>query len=162
MSDLSNKVAQIAVDRFSKRLARLNQRTKNILTDYFDNPDQTHKTLAERYGVSIARVGKVLRSDVALFLFKDLASRKVQSLTPKSAQVLSNLLKTWKEQPETARKVAEKVLTETKVINAPTLIVKNQFEALSHEDLKRYVHQADKLPEPVIEGEIVENDDPSV
>lgn len=145
----------------TQALSSLSPRSREIALYAFQNPKLTQAEVADHFGISRARISQVLRSNRVLAAFNAMARQKVKNMVPKAVNAVDRLLDMVNEEPETARKAAETILRETKVLGAPEIVVRNQFENMDDSDLRRMLRDAGGIPERIIEGELVEDEPPS-
>lgn len=119
------------------------------------NPNWTQEQIAKECGVSQPRVSSILRHKKVIAAFPILARRKMRSMVPKAVRKFEELMDQT-ENLEVSRKVTERVLTESKVLDAPEIHVKNSVEVKTTDELQQILKQATSLPTNVVDAELVD------
>ena len=129
-----------------------------ILEAHFDNPTLTQKQLAEKMGISQARVSAILRHPRVIKAFPGIARQRIKSALPRATAKLVELMDQTTNL-EVSRKSTFKILENEKVLdNTQTFVHKNQFELMRPEELNDILNRAKAIGNPVIDAEIVENE----
>lgn len=154
---LRKELINQATSVFAKELFKLQPRTREIVLAYCDNPSITREELAQKFKCSTRWISKLLNSSRIVQVFKVIGRRKLERLVPQGTDVFARLVAPAmvEKNPAEARKAAETILRESKVLGIPELRLINQFENMSHSDLCKFMQDAGALPEPAIDAEIV-------
>lgn len=137
------------------REMKLSKRMEEIVLFAFSNPHLNQSELATRFDVSPQRISQIMKSERVLATFPMLAKRAVKSLVPKAISKLEHLME-QKENYAVSAKMVEKVLDTEHVLMPHTQVVLHRLEMLPIEELQKIVNTAKTLPEPSIEGELIE------
>lgn len=125
--------------------------------DYIMNPDETYRTIAERYGVSHAHVGVVakregwvdLRRQKQEAIYKKTEEKEIDSRAERAMQVQSVADKLLAKISQAIELVtAENLLVNTKSIRALSgalMDIRSIFDLRSKEDLAEQAARIDKL-----------------
>lgn len=139
---------------------KLGENARKILALRFEQPDWTHKQIAQAVGVSTGRVGQILNHPRVLAAMPQISKQRITSMLPKAVSTYEKLLEQTINSI-TAEKVANRILTNEKVFSDQTTEVKvsGSITLKSVQELREIVAKASQLPENVIDAEVVEPSD---
>jgi hypothetical protein len=132
-----------------------------IVIARFDYPTLSQLELAKKVGVSQPRIHAVLNHPKVIKAFPVLAHKRISGMMPKAVKKYEQLMDQT-QNLEVSRKVTERVLESSKVLDSDPKVQVNIFQNMSNTDLKKYLQrdttQMDTSEGPVIDAEIVEED----
>lgn len=139
----------------------LTQRMRQIVEFVFDNPMLEHQAIADHFKISRTRVYVILHHPKVLDAYPVLARNKIRGMVPKAIKRFNDLMN-QEANLAVSEKVTTRVLDSQKVL-APVEIT--HIHELGHatiDELHRIVNQSQQILEPVIDGELINPDDPQV
>lgn len=136
-------------------MKELPKRCNEIVTYFLTNPNAKQHEIAKHFGITQGRVSTVLRSPAVVQHYPILQRRMLQShFAPKAFKALEELVD-QKVNLQVREKVVTKILTETKVFDAPDLRVEHSIELKPLNELQTIVRKAQIAPDSVVEGEVI-------
>jgi hypothetical protein len=140
---------------------RLGETARKALQLKFDHPEYTMKQMGEMLGVSATRIGQIMRHPRFIQMLPWVARQRIQDMAPSAAKAYQALI-AQNVNLQVKEKAASKVLSETKVFDAPTIRVEGEITLRSVRELEQIVRKAADQPQDVIEAEIIPPENPSV
>lgn len=133
---------------------KLTPRIQEILTYYFNYPTSSYKEIAEHFGISIQRISQIMNHPRVLEAHPILAKRRIKSLVPKAVGKLEELMMQTTNM-NVSEKVVSKILDSEKVLEPQERKIVHELQFKSTQDLQKIIQDAQALPQPVFEAEIV-------
>jgi len=132
---------------------------KSVIQARFDYPNDTQKQLAERLGISQVRVGQILNHPRIKAAFPQKAKDHLQAMLPKAVKKYEKLLD-QSVNLEVSRKVADRLLDHSKVLDQETQIRINVIAEMPTDKVVAIVRDGLKIDQKdVFDGEIVGNNE---
>lgn len=135
---------------------KLGARAQRILQLRFEHPDWSQERIGQEVGVSRGRVQYLLSHPKVLEAFPHIGRQWIKNATPQNTKAYIELGQ-QNDNLAVKEKALAKMLSETKVLDAgATLTVRGEITLRDVRELREIVQSAVKLPENVIEAELVD------
>lgn len=134
---------------------KIKENARKVLALRFQHPDWTQGQIGKEVGITASRVGAILNHPRILAVMPLIARQRISGMVPDAVQAYQELIN-QKENLQVREKAANKVLTEKKVLDAPTVRIESEITLRSVCELQEIVRKAsDAGFSDVVEADII-------
>lgn len=120
---------------------RIRENARKVLSIRFEHPDWTHLQISEVVGISKARVGAILSNPRVLAALPMIGRQFISGMVPDAVKAYKQLVN-QDVNLQVKEKAANKILTEKKVLDAPTVRVEAEITFKAVRELQEIVQKA--------------------
>lgn len=137
---------------------KIKENARKVLSLRFEHPDWTNIQIGKECGITGSRVGAILNHPRVIAAMPLIARQHLSSYVPNALRAYKELVD-QKENLQVREKAANKVLTEKKVLDAPTVKVEAEITHKHVHELQEIVRKAaNEGFGDIVDAEVVKED----
>jgi predicted XRE-type DNA-binding protein len=137
----------------------LTKRTQEIVEYVFANPSLSQKQIAAHFQVRQSYISQIMNSTRVMQAYPILAKRRMRNMVPKAMKRFEELMEQT-ENLEVSRKVTERALQESKVLDSPEINVNLSLKDVPNDDIVNKLKGFGAVG-PIFEAHVLHEDTPS-